>query len=211
MLMTMTVFLPACNSYSARVRSNWARVGGPAVCTGVHHVQAAARVGRLVACALMEDRVRAAADTLFSTLDEDGDGFISSMEMTNHFAKLGFQEKNIEHVFDLLDVNKDGEISPGELRDTFARLNDAALLQVLGLGESESDHIFTAIDANGDGEITRTELAAFLERQGHPASIADSIFDTLDENLDGAISRDELHDGYMSYSGLRQLLVANGS
>merc|ERR1712125_271794 len=126
--------------------------------------------------------------------------------MTSHFSKLGFQEKNIDHVFDLLDVNRDGEISPGELRNTFARLNDAALLQVLGLGESDSDAVFDAIDANSDGEITRAELAAYLEQQGHPASIADSIFDTLDENLDGAISRDELHDGYMSYSGLRQLL-----
>ena len=107
----------------------------------------------------------------------------------------------------LLDVNKDGEISPAELRTTFNGLNDAALLQVLGLGESDSDAVFNAIDANGDGEITKAELAAYLEQQGHPASIADSIFNTLDENADGAISRDELHDGYMTYSGLRSLLM----
>ena len=183
------LLLPVCNGYRLpTLSSSHLRLRAPVVMTGT-------------------DRIQAAADKLFSTLDEDGDGSITFTELSTHFSELGYHAKAIDHVFDLLDVNKDGEISPAELRTTFNGLNDAALLQVLGLGESDSDAVFNAIDANGDGEITKAELAAYLEQQGHPASIADSIFNTLDENADGAISRDELHDGYMTYSGLRSLLM----
>ena len=151
-------------------------------------------------------RIHSEADKFFSAIDDNGDGFISFVELNEHLAKLGYEQGGIDHVFDLLDVNRDGEISQSELRESFVKYDDPALRAALGLGETEADSIFNSIDANGDGEICKEELQKFLTSKGYNADTADSVFSALDDNGDGAISRDELHEGYTSYSALRSIL-----
>ena len=50
-------------------------------------------------------------ETTFQTLDIDGDGFISRLEVR--------RETNLERRFDQLDTNRDGRLSREELRGTF--------------------------------------------------------------------------------------------
>ena len=85
------LLLPVCNGYRLpTLSSSQLRLRAPVVMTGT-------------------DRIQAAADKLFSTLDEDGDGSITFTELSTHFSELGYHAKAIDHVFDLLDDNKDGE------------------------------------------------------------------------------------------------------
>ena len=152
-------------------------------------------------------RIEREADGFFRSIDDNGDGYISFTELSDHLSGLGLGKGAQEHVFDLLDVNRDGEISQSELLESFVKYDDPALRAALGLGETESDVVFRSIDANGDGKISHAELSAYLIANGYSAEIADTVFATLDENSDGAVSRDELHEGYSSYSALRRILA----
>ena len=153
-----------------------------------------------------EIRIHAEADAFFDTIDVDGDGIITFEELEQQLQERGYQPGGIEHIFDLLDINRDGAISQAELRTSFVKFDDPGLRTALGLGESEADAIFSSIDANGDNEISRDELRQYLTANGYSAATADSLFDTLDDNSDGAVSRDELHEGYESYSALRDII-----
>ena len=151
-------------------------------------------------------RVHAEADAFFAAVDENGDGSISSVELSDHLATVGYATQSVDRIFTLLDVNSDGSISREELRDAFVRYEDPALRLALGLGTGEADAIFEAIDANSDGELTLAELRAYLEQKGYPGATADTVFATLDVNADGGVSREELRDGYVRYAALRQCL-----
>lgn len=151
----------------------------------------------------------AEADAFFAAIDDDGDGYISFVELTEHLEGLGFNPGAIDHVFDMLDVNRDGDISQDEMRDSFAKYDDPVLRIALGLGLKESDAIFSAIDTNGDGEISMAELTAYLSQKGYVeggGDVVGSIFRTLDANSDGSISRAELRQGYSEYAEIREAL-----
>ena len=167
------------------------------------------RHGGLVACAVDEARIHAEADAFFDKIDDDQNGLISFIELSDHLNGLGYTPGGVDHIFDLLDVNRDGEISRAELRASFVRYDDPALRSALGLGDrstSEAEAIFVAIDANGDGQISKEELSNYLSSNGYEAEVAESVFGALDDNGDGMISRDELAEGYERYSALRGVL-----
>ena len=150
--------------------------------------------------------VYAQADKFFAMIDDNGDGFISVEELSEHLEERGLTEGARDHVFDLLDVNRDGEISQSELRESFVKYDDPSLRAALGLGETEADEIFNKIDVNGDGQISREELSTYLADQGHSVETVESVFSAFDDNGDGVISREELHEGYTTYSALRGIL-----
>lgn len=73
------------------------------------------------------------ADALFTTIDEDGNGTISPIELRNHMEdKTDYSPRAMGNIFKLLDVNSDGEIEREELRDAFVKYS--ALRQAIGEG-----------------------------------------------------------------------------
>ena len=189
--------LPLCHGLEVGVMRSPGRVSTP---------QARSRVLQATLDESAKSRIEREADGFFRSIDDNGDGYISFTELSDHLARLGLGEGAQEHVFDLLDVNRDGEISQAELLESFVKYDDPALRAALGLGETESEAIFRSIDANGDGQVSQAELSAYLVANGYSAETADTVFAALDENGDGTISREELHEGYSSYSALRRVL-----
>merc|ERR1719486_1759785 len=58
------------------------------------------------------------ADSLFATIDEDGSGTVSVLELKNHLEeRTEYSPRAIGNIFKMLDVNQDGEIERDELRD----------------------------------------------------------------------------------------------
>jgi Ca2+-binding EF-hand superfamily protein len=77
--------------------------------------------------------IHADSDSLFYSIDADGNGTISKDELKGHLARTSkYSDPAINKIFRMLDVNKDGEISKEELREAFVRYS--ALRQAIGEG-----------------------------------------------------------------------------
>eukprot|EP00588_Corethron_pennatum_P009589 CAMPEP_0194271384 /NCGR_PEP_ID=MMETSP0169-20130528/5172_1 /TAXON_ID=218684 /ORGANISM="Corethron pennatum, Strain L29A3" /LENGTH=247 /DNA_ID=CAMNT_0039013713 /DNA_START=14 /DNA_END=757 /DNA_ORIENTATION=- len=77
--------------------------------------------------------IHADADTLFRSIDEDGDGEITKIEMRSHLSRVtGYSDRAIDNIFGMLDADKDGTVSKEEVRDAFVRYS--AFRQAVGEG-----------------------------------------------------------------------------
>lgn len=65
--------------------------------------------------------VHAESDIIFASIDSDGDGSISDVELREYFVGRGYADKAVTKIFAALDVNSDGDLSTTELRDAFVR------------------------------------------------------------------------------------------
>jgi len=73
------------------------------------------------------------ADTLFNSIDVDGSGDISEMELRMHLRTFsGYSDAAITNIFSMLDINEDGDVSQEELRNAFIKYS--ALRQAIGEG-----------------------------------------------------------------------------
>lgn len=143
-----------------------------------------------------------AAELLFKSIDENGDGLISATELMRGQLKAAIEANSPSGIagalkanFDKLDTTMDGRLSKAEFI--------AGLGPLATKGEQEAARtIFSAIDANGDGLITRTELMhAELKAaigSNSPTAINAAIkanFDRLDTTMNGRLSQAELLAG----------------
>lgn len=102
------------------------------------------------------------ADALISALDADGDGAISSDELSNGLSSAGSSADSSE-IFSALDKNKDGTVSQDELAASLAPPPPPPPQQLSG------DQLFGQLDADSDGSVSATELSSALQ-----ASTSDS-------------------------------------
>lgn len=68
-----------------------------------------------------EDQDEADLTEAFKVFDENGDGFISAMELQKVLGKLGFTEANelgsVKMMISSVDVNHDGRVDFSEFKD----------------------------------------------------------------------------------------------
>jgi len=77
--------------------------------------------------------IHADADNLFDSIDMDGNGHISEVELRVHMRTYsGYSDAAITNFFELIDGDNSGEISREELRDTFVKYS--SVRQAIGLG-----------------------------------------------------------------------------
>ncbi|WP_346830204.1 XopAW family type III secretion system calcium-binding effector [Pseudomonas abietaniphila] len=96
------------------------------------------------------------AQDLLSALDTDGDGNVSSDELT---AALSSSDSSADstQVFDALDTNQDGNVSLDELTASLQTQQPPPPPPA-----QDSSDLFSSLDSDGDGSITADELTAAM-------------------------------------------------
>ncbi|MFJ2482811.1 XopAW family type III secretion system calcium-binding effector [Pseudomonas sp. NPDC087598] len=127
------------------------------------------------------------ADALISALDSDGDGAISSDELSSGLTSAGSTADSNE-IFSALDKNKDGTVSQDELT--------ASLTPPPPPPQVNSDELFSQLDADGDGSVTATELSSALQASNSTSATSTdtgaALLKVLDSDSSGDVSSDEL-------------------
>lgn len=124
---------------------------------------------------------------IFSSLDTDCDGTLSTAELAAGLAELGVDPDAISQLVDVVDMNNDGHIQYSEFV--------ASLLHTQGkLVEDILLTAFHVIDVNGDGQISLDELSAMLSSGGPLVSVlpdgktVEQVLNEVDTSRDGVIS-----------------------
>ncbi|WP_285355119.1 XopAW family type III secretion system calcium-binding effector [Pseudomonas sp. lyk4-R2A-10] len=127
------------------------------------------------------------ADALISALDADGDGAISSDELSNGLTSAG-STADSSKIFSALDKNEDGVVSQDELA--------ASLTPPPPPPQATSDELFSQLDADGDGDGSVTELNSALQASDSTSSNntdnAAALLKVLDSDSSAGVSIDEL-------------------
>ncbi|URE09311.1 EFh, partial [Musa troglodytarum] len=129
--------------------------------------------------------------SIFSTFDKDGDGFITVKELEESLRRLGLAVTGNEvmHMLERVDTNGDCLIDLGEFRELYA-----------ALGEEEEEETalqeaFDVFDGNRDGVIAAEELATVLTslglKQGARLEDCRDMIRRVDRDGDGKVSFDE--------------------
>jgi len=126
------------------------------------------------------------ADAMISALDANGDGSISSDELSNGLTSAGSSADSSE-VFSALDKNQDGTVSKDELAASLAPPPPPPQ-------QVSSDELFSSLDADSDASISASELSSALQAGNSSTSTDTSaaLLKALDSDSNGGVSSDEL-------------------
>lgn len=127
------------------------------------------------------------ADALISALDADGDGAISSDELSNGLTSAGSSADSTE-IFSALDKNEDGSVSQDELAASLAPPPPPPQ-------QVSSEELFSQLDADSDGSVSATELTSALQTSSTSSTNTDTsaaLLKVLDSDSNGGVSSDEL-------------------
>jgi Ca2+-binding EF-hand superfamily protein len=128
------------------------------------------------------------ADALISALDTDGDGAISSDELSTGLTSAG-STADSNQIFSALDKNKDGTVSQDELTASLTPPPPPP-------PQMNSDELFSQLDADGDGSVTATELSSALQASDSTSTTSTdtsaALLKVLDSDSSGGVSSDEL-------------------
>ncbi|MCL6703160.1 XopAW family type III secretion system calcium-binding effector [Pseudomonas sp. T1.Ur] len=115
------------------------------------------------------------ADALLSALDADGDGVISSDELSSGLASAG-SSADSDQVFSALDANEDGTVSLDELTASLAPPPSR---------QPSSETLSSQLDTDGDASISASELDSALQagRRNDSASERTDASQALDKMI----------------------------
>lgn len=95
------------------------------------------------------------ADALISALDSDGDGAISSDELSSGLTSAGSTADSSE-IFSALDKNQDGTVSLDELTASLAPPPPPPQ-------QASSEELFSQLDTDSDASVSASELSSALQ------------------------------------------------
>ena len=106
------------------------------------------------------------------SIDEDGDGEITDMELRVHLREFSkFTDKAITRLFTFLDIDSDGGITRDELRSAF--VSYSALRQAIGSGRTTSKALsYLATDSIWLSSVSESRQPLLAVRSPTP-----SVFD----------------------------------
>jgi calcium-dependent protein kinase len=126
--------------------------------------------------------------SLFTQLDEDGNGTLSRDELTRGLRKTNIPAEQIQLILEGIDVDGSGEID-------YTEFLAAALERREFLEESACWAAFKVFDRNGDGRITKAELAhvvnSYQITEKWSREQIQDLMNEVDANGDGFIDFEE--------------------
>ncbi|THU51881.1 hypothetical protein C4D60_Mb06t35740 [Musa balbisiana] len=140
--------------------------------------------------------------SIFSTFDKDGDGFITVKELEESLRRLGLAVTGNEvmRMLERVDANGDCLIDLGEFRELYAALGRGQGPSGGDGGEEDEEETalkeaFDVFDGNRDGVIAAEELATVLTslglKQGARVEDCRDMIRRVDKDGDGKVSFDE--------------------
>lgn len=135
------------------------------------------------------------ADALLSVLDADGDGGISSDELSSGLANAG-SSADSQQVFSVLDKNEDGTVSLDELAASLSTPPPPPPQQ-----QASSEELFSQLDVDGDGSVTASELTSTLQASDGTSTSTDTsamLMKALDSDSSGGVSSDEFNSALLT-------------
>jgi Ca2+-binding EF-hand superfamily protein len=130
-----------------------------------------------LACATAITSLAAGDDSMFKSMDANGDGRISAAEHAASAKKM----------FGTMDINKDGKVTASEMDASHERITGKKAAP----GELGSMEKIRVIDANGDGQLSEEEHAAGSQK----------MFDAMDTDKDGFLTAAEMSAGHAKMLG----------
>lgn len=127
-------------------------------------------------------------DSIFDSVDTNGDGEISPRELSDHLVeKMGYSKQYTDFLFESIDTDSNGSISRDELGFAFYNFESLSMYMTFGLGGSD-------ITQNKSFErmIARDQRDDKLRLD----DLADLVFDLVDTDGSGEISEQELLDHF---------------
>ncbi len=116
---------------------------------------------------------------LFSYLDSDGSGSVSSDELKTALSNTDTTADSSK-VFAALDTNKDGKVSLDELSSAM----QASATPPPSTQNDNSDQLFSLLDADGNGSIDSSELSSALSSASASASSSSNSSSTDQSTTD---------------------------
>merc|ERR1712190_582499 len=155
----------------------------------------------IIAGQLNEDQIKALRET-FMSLDKNGDGCLTVVEMKEGIAKAGLKDipQDLQQI--MMDIDSDGS---GQI--DYTEFLAATLDKRLYLQEDVCWSAFRLFDRNGDGQISQDELKTVL----HSDDVADvcgaqaiaEIMKETDNNGDGVIDFKEFMEMMRAVNGAK--------
>ncbi|KAL3617497.1 Calcium-dependent protein kinase 13 [Castilleja foliolosa] len=142
---------------------------------------------RVIADFLSNEEVEGIKE-IFTKIDADNDGIVSTEELKAGLQKLNSQlaESEVQMLIEAVDINGKGTLDYGEFL--------AISLHLKRMANDEHLHkAFSYFDKDGNGYIEPVELLNALKEDGadDSADVANDIFQEVDTDKDGRISYDE--------------------
>ncbi|CAL9135396.1 unnamed protein product [Musa textilis] len=151
-----------------------------------------------------EEEVDDELESIFSTFDKDGDGFITVKELEESLRRLGLAvtDNEVTSMMERVDANGDGLIDLDEFRELYAELgrsqeggHEKGLVAREEEEETDLREAFDVFDGNRDGLITAEELAMVLKslglKQGAKLEDCRDMIGRVDRDGDGKVNFDE--------------------
>lgn len=143
---------------------------------------------------------------LFESVDEDGDGRITKMELANFMKKLNLSAAadQVQSILESADENGDGVLDFQEFVKLYHSVMKTVDCEDASGGEDEQGLLdaFSVFDSNNDGFISPSELQTVAQcfKLGRTVENCSDMIKAVDKDGDGLVNFQEFKD--MMLSGL---------
>jgi Ca2+-binding EF-hand superfamily protein len=184
-------------------------------------------MGAMVSMQMEPPSASDVASDLVSSLDTNGDGEVSTEEITAAFSAADLDSNNVASALSAIDTDKNGALNTDELTTAIASDMQAQGPKrpngpppggpppggpPSGADEAASS-ILTAFDTDGDAGLSMDEILKAVNVDSDEDGSISSVFSSLDADGDGQINLAELSSavqkdmdaGYRAYAGAASL------
>lgn len=170
--------------------------------------------GDMLSALLATQSVDDVASSVMSAGDADGDGLLSTSELSSALSAnapdgaegLGIEDEMASDIISALDTDGDGSLSTAEISSALSSASSTSSSQAMrgpppgpppsdsASGSSGSSGVFESLDTNQDGVVSADELAAANSSDSTDgASAAADLITAADQDGDGALSGGEFY------------------